>query len=428
MTAVPPPAEGRRPGTIEGWETRRPIHVTRRGGSWKGIVFVLFMVGVLATGAWVILGPIVRSSAVEMFQGNPSAIRWPFVADLLAVELAGRIGTPAGTDERPLEFVVEEGQNPAEIEDALVEAGLLTDRLAFEYLLVSQDVEGLVTAGTYTMDRTITPRELVDRLKGSPDPVTPRVTIALKDGLRIEQVVAYLQTLGLQTDLKEFHRLVSEPPQGLIEEYDFLSLVPSGNSLEGFLSGVIEEVPVDIAPLDLARMLLDEWQAEIGPEIARARKQKRDFYEVLTLASLVERETGLDAERARIAGVYTNRLDEGLNPTRIMNADPTVLYAVDTKGLRDIGFGKWQDFAFWTTVDESLAAISVPPDLRSFQTYVEPGLPDWPIATPSLESVQAVLAPDRRKDFLYFYACPGEKRHVFARTLAQHERNIARCQ
>jgi UPF0755 protein len=386
------------------------------------------VIGLLVAG-WIAFGATIRAAAVEMFEGNTSAIRMPFVADLLAVELAGRIVAPAGTDPTPVKFVIEEGQTVPQIEDALIEAGLLTDRLAFQYLIISQGLEGLVTAGTYTLNATMSPRDLVDRLKGSPDPVVPRVTLALREGLRIEQIVGLLEQLGLRMEAKDFYRLVSDPPDELVDEYEPLRAVPEGHSLEGFLGAGIFEIPVDITPMDLVRLLLDDWQADIGDAvIPRVRRQKEDLYEVLTLASIVERETGLDSERARIAGVYLNRLDEKLNPTRIMNADPTVIYAVDTLGLRRTNVGRWQDFAFWTTVDEGLAEVRVPDDLRSFQTYVEPGLPDWPIASPSLASIEAVLSPDRRRGYLYFYACPGERKHVFARTLRQHERNIAACE
>ena len=74
-----------------------------------------------------------------------------------------------------------------------------------------------------------------------------------------------------------------------------------------------------------------------------------------------------------------------------------------------------------------LANVDVSPELRSHQTYQTPGLPDWPIATPSRASIEAALDPNTKNGQLYFYACPGADEHVFARTAAQHSRNIARC-
>jgi UPF0755 protein len=423
----PLPPDGRRPGTIEGWQVRQPVH-RRRTAPWRGLAFLGVAVIVLVGGAWMAFGPSLRAAAVNMFQDNAQAIRMPFVSDLLASELTSRVNTPAGGSGEPVTFVIEEGQSLPAIEEALVEAGLLEDRLAFQYLVISREVDGLVVAGNYTMPSDVTPSQLVDRLAGSPDPITPRVTLALRDGLRIEQIVALLQTLGLETDVRAFHDLVTDPPAELIDEYDFLSLVPKGNSLEGFLGAGVFEIPVDITPTDLARLLLDDWQADIGSRfMAQAQERARDFYEVMTIASLVEREAVVDAERARIAGVYTNRLDPSLNPTLLMNADPTVIYAVDTLALRDLPFERWPQYSFWQPVGRELAGVSVPGDLRSYQTYTQPGLPKAPIASPSRASVAAALSPNTRRGLLYFYACPGERTHQFARTLAQHQRNIQSC-
>lgn len=422
------PDDIRRPGVVQGWRTRKPVHRRVRSGGWQGLIFVVVMLFVMLAGGWIAFGATLRAAAVDLFEGNTGAIRMPFVSELLAAELAERITRPAGTDETPIRFLIEEGQTLAEIEDALVAAGLLTDRLAFQYLVVSGGLEARIIAGAYTMDSTYSPRDVVGRLAGSPDPITPRVTLALRQGLRIEQVVALLQTLGLDTDLREFHRLLTEPDRDLVEEYDYLSVVPRGNSLEGFVGSGVFEIPIDISPLDLARLLLDDWREDIGNHvIPAARRQKMDLYEVLILASLVERETGVDDERARIAGVYTNRLDPNLHPTLIMNADPSVIYGVDSVALQERPFGRWQEYVFWMPVGQSLSQVSLPERLSSFQTYTQAGLPDWPIASPSRKSIEAVLEPNTKRGSLYFYSCPGSREHVFARNLEQHERNIAAC-
>ena len=109
-----------------------------------------------------------------------------------------------------------------------------------------------------------------------------------------------------------------------------------------------------------------------------------------------------------------------------MNADPTVIYAVDTMDLREKSLAQWTKFVFWTTVDKSLGRVKVTDDLTSLQTYTNPGLPDAPIATPTLASIEAALDPDKA-DYLFFYACPGTNTHTFAKTAAQHSRNITQC-
>ena len=164
--------------------------------------------------------------------------------------------------------------------------------------------------------------------------------------------------------------------------------------------------------------------------MAQARRKGVDFYDALTIASLVEREVKVDGDRRKVAGVYWNRLDERLNGATggLMQADPTVVYATDTMALEDRNLNRWPDYLFWDTLGVAdLATVDVSPRLRSHQTYQNPGLPDWPIASPTRKSIEAALDPDRRKDLLFFYACPGSDTHTFARSAAQHARNIAKC-
>ncbi len=95
-------------------------------------------------------------------------------------------------------------------------------------------------------------------------------------------------------------------------------------------------MPPDIAPEDLLRVLLDRWQHDIGSRGSWSRRTNagKDFYEVLTLASIVERETPSDTEKPKIAGAYTNRLNPKRRPTGVLNSEPTVVYAKDTIKLR----------------------------------------------------------------------------------------------
>jgi UPF0755 protein len=184
-----------------------------------------------------------------------------------------------------------------------------------------------------------------------------------------------------------------------------------------------------VDPETLVRLLLDDWGAEVGDQlVARARRHPLGLYGVVSLASIVEREAASDRDRDRIAGAYLNRLDRDLNPTLLMDADPTVVYASDTMRLRDLAFREWPSYLFWDTLGvASLADVPVSKDLQSWQTYVNPGLPDGPIATPSAASIAAVLDPDRKDRYLFFYACPGADTHKFAKTYADHVANIARC-
>ena len=433
--AAPGSRDGRRVGIVEGWELRHTRTKDANSGAWKGLAFVVVALMLLVVGGWFAARPVLGPAITGLFEDNPGIIRVPIAADLLRAELGERLGAPAGSADTEVKFVIEPGQSVDEIQANLVEQGLLADTLAFKYLIVSDRVDQLIQAGIYTMTPQMSPSDVVGRLAGDPDPPTPMTTLALRPGLRIEQIVAYLQQqkqkADLELDPKGFRELAADPRPELRDEYKFLRKGPKNNSLEGFLAGGVFEVPLDINADELLHLLLEQWEEDSGDLVAQARKKGRDFYEALTIASLVEREAKVDADRARIAGVYWNRLDPKVNAATagLMQADPTVVYAADTMALDDIGVKKWPDHLFWDTLGVAdLATVDVSKGLQSHQTYQNAGLPDWPIATPTRASLEAALNPNTKKKHLFFYACPGSDSHTFAKTIEQHNRNIAKCQ
>jgi UPF0755 protein len=433
MRGTPPRGPSDRVGIVEGWEIRRSRRRVPKGGAIKGIVFVLLAVVVLAVGGWILVRPMLGSAVTGLFQDNPGIIRFPVVADLLAAELADRVARPASTEVSEVRLTIDEGETIDEIRTELTELGLLNDPVAFNYLVVNDRVDQLIVAGTYTLDTGMSPQQVVERLAGSPDPPPKVVTLAIRDGLRIEQVAGLLQLMterdGLQLDVRDFLQLAKDPPASLRSDYPFLDAVPRGTSLEGFLKGGTWEVRLDMTAEELVSQMLENWDEAYGDIPSQARKRDLDFYDVLRVASIVERETPKDGERARVAGVYWNRLDERTDgdTAGFMNADPTVIYGTDTLALEEMPLGRWPEHVFWDALPQGPSEASLPPRLASFQTYQNKGLPDWPISTPSRASLDAALDPDRRKGYLYFYACPGKASHTFAKTLAQQNRNIARC-
>jgi UPF0755 protein len=431
---TPQPRGGQRVGIVEGWELRRARQRGANSGAWKGLVFVVVLLVGLVVGGWIVARPVIGPALTGLFEQNPGVLHMPIVADLLRAELGDRLVKPASSEVTEVAFVIDPGQTVDEIQANLVDAGLLTDGVAFKYLIMSDRVDQLLQAGTYSMDTGMSPQAVVTRLAAAPDPPTPVVNLALRPGLRIEQIAAYLQAqkeeTELQLDPKEFLDLATNPRPELFDEFPFLRQIPEGNSLEGFLAGGVYPVPVDISADEFLHLLIQEWEDDTGELVAQARKKGVDFYDALTIASLVEREVKSDKDRAKVAGVYWNRLDPKLNGSTagLMQADPTVVYASDSMALDELAMAKWPSYLFWDTLGVAdLATVNVSPELQSHQTYQQAGLPSWPIATPTRASVEAALDPDKRKDFLFFYACPGSDTHTFAKTAAQHSRNIAQC-
>ena len=130
----------------------------------------------------------------------------------------------------------------------------------------------------------------------------------------------------------------------------------------------------------------------------------------MTLASIVEKETGVASERPRIAGVFINRLKKGMP----LQSDPTVIYAITKGEVQTEGQGP---------IGRRLLTKDLSQD-SPYNTYLNVGLPPSPIANPGRASIAAVLQPEVN-DYLYFVA-DGSGGHVFSKTLAEHNSNVAR--
>jgi UPF0755 protein len=422
-------APGVRTGSVSGTTVSRG-GFRQRGGpaTWRGVIVILVLAAVVIGGIAYLLAPAFRDFASSMARSNPQTMRLPFVGDVVRDELGSALTRPAGTDATPISFSVQPGTSVAAIGDDLTTAGLIGQPLVLQYLVVTESLDGKIQTGTFNLNKAMTPQQIVDRLQKPPDPIAAKTTIALRYGLRIEQVVAELQTLPIQMDVQAFDQLATHPPASILSAYPFLKVVPRGRSLEGFLAGGVYEVDASITPDAFLRLLLDGWQKQFGPQVDAAAKRGKNFYDVLTLASIVERETPVESDKVKVAGVYSNRLDSTLNRSGLLNAEPTVVYANDTMQLRDLPFSDWQKFAFWgLTGLADLNQLEVAPDLEGYQSWHTPGLPPTPIDSPSLSSINAAMNADTKGGYLYFYACATTKITQFARTIAQQQQNIAAC-
>ena len=410
-----------------------PRGAARRGGRRTAIVAASIVSAILILA--VVVPPLAGSVFRSLADANPDLMRIGFIADSVGAVMEQRPDTPAGTDPTPVEFAIETGASSAQITDSLVDRGLVTDRLAFMYILVTEGGINDLRAGTHVLDRTMSPREVAAALQGDPTPNVGGgggdggVQVALRGGLRLEQIVAYLQTLPLENlDIEEFYGLATEPPADLRQEFEWMSVIPEGNSVEGFLGAGLFDVPPEIDARTMIETLLQRW--EDSPQhqlIAEADERGKDFYAATILASITEREAILDEEKPLIAGVYQNRVDGVGGPgERTLNSEPVLIYAKDMVNLRDTHISQWPEYVFWTLDGLGRAAdFEVPDDLAGFQVWRSRGLPPWPIATPGLASLEAALNPDQEDGYLYFLAKgDGTNGHVFARTYEEHLQNI----
>ena len=391
----------------------------------KFLLFTLLLAALVLLVALTALRPLVNNAILGWAADSPAALNLPFIADIVREDLGTALTQPVSTDPEQVEFTVENGDTATTIATRLGAQQLIRDPRAFVFIASERDLTGSLQQGTFVLRRNMTPDMLVSALLAPPE--IPYVELDLRTGLRLEQITAKLQTLPLEMDVRAFYELAKEPPAALLADYPWLERAlkdaPEGASLEGVLWPASYKILPDTTPEELVRKMLDGFVAAVGEDKMRVPADRGlTFYQVLSLASIVEREAVRDDERALIAGVYQNRIDglPGIK-NKILNADPTVFYAWDTMKLDEIGFDKWKEYTFWKPPGVPLRDIQVPEALIGYQTYTQPGLIPGPIATPTVASIDAALHPDTADTYLYFLAIPeGDGKHVFAKTAKEH--------
>jgi peptidoglycan lytic transglycosylase G len=408
----------------------------RGGGSGGGLPgFLKFLIFALVLAAIVLgvmltaLRPMVSGAIMGIAEDNPAALRVPFVRDIVAENLGAALTAPASADPSQVEFLVESGDTARSIANRLEEQGFLADSRAFVFIAIDRDLSGALQQGTFILRKNLTPDQLVSALLAPPK--IPYVDIALRTGLRLEQITAKLETLtALQMDAAEFYQIVDSPPAELLNDYPWLKPIlkdaPKGASLEGFLWPATYRVLPDTTPEELVRLMLDKFYLNVGAQrLAVPAARGMTFYQVLTLASIVEREATLDQEKPLIAGVYANRLDPRKFPLGLLQSDPTIFYVNDSLELAKVPVDKWTTYTFWAPIKGGLTDETLPADLAGYNTYTSKGLPPGPIDTPTLTSIDAALEPDTKDGYLYFVAKgDGTGTTAFAKTLKEHQANV----
>lgn len=299
--------------------------------------------------------------------------------------LGYRYATGASGPSRPVTVDVPDGATAADVGDILQEAGVIRSALAFRIAAGFEGVESTLQAGTYDLRTNMTVAQVLDALRGGP--VSDTVTITFPEGLEVREV-ADLAASDLGLDPAAVEQAATSgaftlPPY----------LPPGTGTVEGFLFPKTYEFPPEADADQIIDRLLQQFELEAeGLPWQQTGELGLTPYEVVIVASLVEREARVPADRPKIAAVIYNRLREGM-PLQI---DATVQYALQ-EGNRPLTF---QDYE-----------VASP-----YNTYLHPGLPPTPIASPGLASLRAALDP-APVDHLYFVVVDEQTgRHGFART------------
>jgi len=315
---------------------------------------------------------------------------------------------------RPVTLTITEDDDGGSVAKKLTEADLVKYGIYFEtrYRFSGDELR----PGTYILRHGMSVSEIIDAItvpstssvEGTAEAPAQAVKVTFIEGQRIEEFAQTLVDAGWQGDPKAFIDAARHPTHP--EQWDFMKGAPSGASYEGFLFPNTYDIPADADPQDVIDLLLSEFDSQYSDEM---RKKTEDsgmtIYQVVTLGSIVEREAAVEGERTIIAGLYLNRLNQGMP----LQADPTVQYVVGTSS-------DW-----WPKLNTQLLNQAKGNPYNTYDDNVT-GLPPGPIANPGLRSIQAVLSPDKN-DYLYMQAKgDGSNTHAFATTLKEHEANICK--
>jgi UPF0755 protein len=286
---------------------------------------------------------------------------------------------------------IPQGAGPASMGRRLEAAGVVRSAAAFRLAVWARGAGQRLQAGEYRFDRPLSPAAVVDKIARGEVYLQP---ITFREGLTIRQMAALFESKGLG-DAPAFVEAAGDP--SAIRELD-----PSAPDLEGYLFPDTYALPRHItAPQLVARMVAGFKQA-LTPEIRQqAAARGVSLRELVTLASLVEKETARAEERPIVAAVYVNRLRIGMG----LQCDPTVIYALERAGQYTGNLTR-----------ENLRFDS------PYNTYRYAGLPPGPIAAPGQASLAAAANP-ADVPYLYFVS-RNDGSHVFATTLDEHNRNV----
>lgn len=288
-------------------------------------------------------------------------------------------------------FFVREGATLNVVAGELESQGIITGKRLFLLWARLMGYSRSIKAGEYRLSSAMPPLKILETLsKGTV--ITHPVTIP--EGYTIKQIGELLEEKGLVKN-EEFLAITGDPD--VAKRYGI-----SGHSLEGYLYPDTYQFGRGLSPMSVVEVMVKHFWEVTGPLREKIEQSGMTIEEVITLASIVEKETGRAEERPIIASVFLNRLKKRMR----LETDPTVIY-----GIKD----------FSGNLTKKHLTQRTP-----YNTYVIRGLPPGPIANPGKEAIEAVLFP-AKTDYLYFVS-KNDGSHYFSKTLIEHNKAVQKYQ
>jgi UPF0755 protein len=319
------------------------------------------------------------------------------------------ISTPNSSSSEKVRFEIEKGQSADVIAKNLKDQNLIQNADAFFWYVRLNELAPKIQAGTFVLSKDMSIIQIVDALQNAS---ADTVWVTVQEGLRMDEIgdiyeKAYKNIEGAKFSRTEFDSMVENP-----DKFTFSTDVqifldknkPDGKPLEGFLYPETYNFEKIATTKTIVEKMISTLMSKISADdLDVIESSDYNYYETLTLASLIERESFAKDEKPMIADILIRRLEGKLDGTKLLNVDATLLYEVKD----------WKANAFLYKNDNS-----------PYNTYKFPGLPPTPICNPSTDSIKAVAHPTKNDYFYYLHDDEG-KIH-YAKTLSEHNANKAK--
>ncbi len=363
----------------------------RRSGAGP-LLFVLLVIALVVVGATQAQGAL-GGTVLGLVRDRPSLLRQAPIRALISSRIGPEVDVAADPSGVARPFEVLKGETAGTVAQRLEDDGIVHDRLALLLVLYDAGHADDLQAGIHTLSPAMTTREVAEALMQSAQ--GQRTTLRIIEGWRLTQIADAVS--------KAFPKITTDA---------FLKAAVVGGHTQPFLAGLDPKLPLegflfpdtyffktDASAETIVDTLLDTFGSKAAATLpAASGDQTMSVYDLVKLASIVEREARDRKESPTIAGVYANRLRIGMK----LDADPTIQYAV----------GQWRELTLQDLKVDS-----------PYNTYVVAGLPPTPICSPGLDALEAAASPEKN-DYFYFVAKnDGSGDHLFAHTLQEQEAN-----
>lgn len=311
-----------------------------------------------------------------------------------AIFFVNSLFVPASQESKLVYFKIESGQGAEQIADNLKKEKLIRNKLVFKIYVWLTGEGSHLLAGEHKLSTDMNVMEVLKNLTDSGN-VNKEKKITIIEGWRAKEIGEYLEKQRL---VKKEEFLSAIKAAEWRDKYDFLTDVKVDN-LEGFLFPDTYRVFNDAKVEEIVKKMLDNFGRKLTNEMRdEIKKQNKDIFEVITLASIIEREAKDDEDKRLVADIFLKRLDLGIG----LQSDATVNFITGKKDLRPS--------ATDTQIDSP------------YNTYKYRGLPPGPIANPGLVAIKAVIYP--KKNDYYFFLMDKEGKTHYAKTYSEHQENI----